>query len=354
MWIAFRDFHGLMPKASDPRELPSGYAQVANNCFLEGGSIKPIKGMIAAYTPAKPGTKRTIYLYKEGGLELLFHWVSSVDIIKSVIENDATGLAIFTGEGYPRITNAAYATSGGGTTYPNVAYRLGVPQPASPPIPTVFYDPPPSGSDEPIEDVAYRYCFVCKAFGYDQKGPLSEPSEVVSASFSYGQLVRLVNLSSSPGPGYNTTGMVKQIYRAAAGVSGASWILVAEIPLGLTYYHDTTPEASLCLTSADNEDFYPPPDGMVGIKMLPNEFAVGHYLNTIYLSEPGQPHAFPTAYIKSVDWPVVGVGVLGQGALITTSGSAVYAFRLAPIKYIPHETHYQPSMQEQAWDCRDG
>lgn len=323
MWISFRNFHGEVPRIRDKRELPQGYAQTARNCVLEGGTIRPIKGLTLVDTPAKAGTKRTIYYYRDSSPDVFLHWTEDVDVIRSIIEGDVTGLAIFTGAsgGYPRITNATLATGGGGALYPKTSYRLGVPAPTTAPSATVLGDPPSEEEELTPEHVAYRYCFVNKSFSYDQEGPLSMPSGVVEAYFTEGQSVRLDSLETSlPGYGYNTTNVVKHIYRGAVGYSTVSWVFVAEVPIGADSYTDTTPAASLSLTTADNEEFYPPPDGLSGIKVMPNGIVVGFYRNTVHLSEPWQPHAFPPDYVKPVDWNIVCIGTIGQSGVIVTQG----------------------------------
>jgi hypothetical protein len=326
MWIAFRDFHGLAPKyRKTPYAIPSGYAQIARNCKLDGGAIKPIKGPSKIITPSKVGTKKTIFLYKDTDPNIWFNWLDDVDVIRSIINGDTTGLCIFTGDGdYPKITNSTYATSGG-TGYPEISFKLGCPKPAAAPTVTVIGDAPEESDDEIIEDVTYCYRLVVKWGNLDQEGPLSDASDIVTVSFSFGQSVQLTGLgSAAPGSGWMTTGMVKRIYRMTTGTTGetSGWQFVAEIPLNQETYTDDTETSDLSAEEPDLPNAYPPPDDMFNVMTMPNGIVVGFGFDgkTILMSEPWAPHAFNPDYYKTLDWKIVGGGVFSQYCVVLTEG----------------------------------
>lgn len=321
MWIAFKDFHGIVPLFRDhPRELPSGYAQAARNCKLEGGAIKPIKGLTTIATPTKVGTKRTIFRYKTTDPPIWMHWLEDVDVVRGVMAGDTTGLLLFTGDGYPRITDAVYATSGGGTDYPNVSFRPGAPKPSAPATITVNGAAPGEADDVVVETVAYRYSLCATIGGVKQRGPLSDPTTYVDVSFGFGQTVTISDLMTSPGAGYQSSGMTKRIYRGTVGSTTAGWQFVSEIPLAQASFTDSTLTQNLSTTIAVEENFYPPPDALKGIRVMPSGSVIGFDKNTLYPSEPYLMHAYNPDYQRIIDYPIVSIEIVGQTALITTEG----------------------------------
>jgi len=321
MWIAFKDPHGIVPLfRGNPREIPSGYAQAARNCKLEDGAIKPIRGLVTVATPTKTGTKRTIFQYKDTDPPLWMHWLQDVDIVRSVTAGDTTGLLLFTGDGYPRITDSVYATSGGGTDYPNVSFRPGAPKPSAPPSITVNGAAPGEDDDAAIETVAYRYCFCAVIGGVKQYGPLSDPTTYVDVSFGFGQTITLSEILTSPGAGYQSTGMTKRIYRATIGSSTAGWQFVDEIPLAQATFTDSTLTQNLSQTIAISESYYPPPDAMTGIRAMPSGSVVGFVKNRLIPSEPYLMHAYNPDYQRIIEYPIVCIEIVGQTALVLTEG----------------------------------
>jgi len=321
MWIAFRDPHGIIPLFKGyPRELPSGYAQAVRNCRIENGAIKPIKGLTAVATPTKVGTKRTIFRYKSTNPPIWMHWLEDVDVVRSVMAGDTTGLLLFTGDGYPRITDAVYATSGGGTDYPNVSFRPGAPKPSAPPSITVNGDAPGEEDDAVIETVAYRYCLCATIGGTKQYGPLSDPTIYVDVSFGFGQSVTLSELMTNPEAGYQPTGMTKRLYRATIGETSSGWQFVAEIPLAQASYTDSALTQNLSTTVAVSENYFPPPDTMKGIRVMPSGSVVGFDKNTLIASEPYLMHAYNPDYYRIIEHPIVCIEIVGQSALVLTEG----------------------------------
>ena len=66
------------------------------------------------------------------------------------------------------------------------------------------------------------------------------------------------------------------------------------------------------------EGWIAPPAAMKGLKMLPNGVAVGFKGNTVYMSEPNLPHAWPHQYPFNND--IIGLGVTRQGVVVITTG----------------------------------
>jgi hypothetical protein len=51
---------------------------------------------------------------------------------------------------------------------------------------------------------------------------------------------------------------------------------------------------------------------------MANGILAGHTNNTVWLSEPYQPHAWPTDYGRTVDSQIIGVGAYGQSLVVCT------------------------------------
>lgn len=128
-------FLGEAPKIS-PELLPETVAQYAFNLDLSSGDLLPYRRSTLAATLDKPGTIKTIYPMAspvDGSLKWL-HWTTDVDIATAQIENDTSQRVYYTGDGAPKVTNYALATSG--TQYPSQSYMLGFPVPAGTPVAT--------------------------------------------------------------------------------------------------------------------------------------------------------------------------------------------------------------------------
>lgn len=82
---------------------------------------------------------------------------------------------------------------------------------------------------------------------------------------------------------------------------------------------------SLLLTRTLGSDEYdPPPEGLEGLTALPNAVLAGFEGNTVYFSEPGEPHAWPREYAISLEYPVRALAAIGGGLFIATEKYPYY------------------------------
>ena len=109
----------------------------------------------------------------------------------------------------------------------------------------------------------------------------------------------LISVDSTAYEAYLYEGVVAQV----AGVS----------------YIDTIPSANLAEV-LPTEIYDPPNAATIGIKTHPSNFLVGFFGNTLALSEPGAPHAWPIDYRFSTGHDIVGVGVFGNTIAVVTKG----------------------------------
>lgn len=133
--IKLARFFGEAPKIS-PELLPDTVGQYAFNLELSSGDLQPYRLPAPVAALDKPGTIKTIYPLVDtstGELKWL-HWTTDVDVARAQLEGDTTQRIYYTGDGAPKVTNYALATSG--SQYPTQSYTLGLPLPAATPVAT--------------------------------------------------------------------------------------------------------------------------------------------------------------------------------------------------------------------------
>ncbi len=315
MLIRVNTFKGAFPRFS-ARLLDQSAAQSALNCRLKSGALEAWRSLEpAAGGPWLSGAKQAIYRWKGQW----FHWLDDVDVVRSPIANNVNDRVIFTGHGVPKITDDSIAAAG--TYLPAASYDLGIAAPSS--VPAVSAGAvPPDSAEENRQGRNYVFTYV-SAWG--EEGPPSEAS--VTLEVVDGQPVTVAGLSalggSYAGPG------TKRIYRANSGTQSTEFQFVAEIPMAQTSYEDSVAGEDLG-EALQSLNFDPPPADLAGLTVMPNGMLVGFSGNDLCFSEPYQPHAWPTDYRLSTDWPIVAVGVMGNSVLVATEGAAYIANGIDP------------------------
>jgi hypothetical protein len=114
-----------------------------------------------------------------------------------------------------------------------------------------------------------------------------------------------------------------RIYRTVSGVGGSTtYFFVADVPVAQLIYldkiEDTVVSAGAILQSYL---WTPPPEDLEGMALMPNGIICGWRKNEVWFCEPYRPHAWPTSYTVSVEYPIIGIGVIGQSAIICTTGN---------------------------------
>lgn len=306
MIIKVDSFAGQRP-AVRPHLLPANAAQLAKNCRLVDGALAPLRGTTAEWTPTKSGTIQSIHLF--GGY-FWFHWGFPVDCIRGAVAGDTAERTYYTGEGAPRMTEAAIATVGG-TNYPMASYTLGIPQPVA----TASVVVSGAAPDDPAELVSKIYVYTYVSF-YGEEGPPSDPSTVIDVGPL--QAGELSGMSNVP------TGMdniiSKRIYVTNTGTYGTEFQFVTEIAVGLLAYSDSKKGDDLgeVMTS---DDYFMPPADLAGLRQHPGNFLIGFSGKDLCMSAVGFPHAWPVGYRLAVDYPIVSVAVFGTSILVTTTGT---------------------------------
>lgn len=325
--VVFRDFRGEIPRLS-PRKLPPGHAQRAAQVVLEDGKLRPAK-MPLEYTavtlfPTSPALSgiTTAYRFDDGsGLTAVWlAWTEEVQIARSPVAATSGRLywtGDFSSDEWPRCSDRAELTGGADSNNPaNNYFRMGVPAPAA--APTLAAAGTASTTDESLfETRYYLYTYVTP---WGEEGP---PSPVSAAhTWKPGETVDIASMSTGPGADYNVSGMTKRIYRSSAGTDGAAFLFVAEIAVADTTDNDAVATGALG-EQLPSENFTPPPADMRGIINASDGVLAGFSGNTLCLSEPFQPHAWPADYQYSIPHNIVALGAV-QGELYVLTDQIPY------------------------------
>ncbi|MET3133636.1 hypothetical protein AAKU55_003926 [Oxalobacteraceae bacterium GrIS 1.11] len=306
--IVISNFGGMMPRRNAAM-LPDTAAQLAQNCTLWNGDLRPLKGPLTVVEPAAlGGTIKSIYRIGMSLPETQYWmaWTTDVDVVRGMIAGDTSERTYFTGSGVPKVTNLQMATQGG-ASYPVNAYALGVPAPASSAMCIA------SGAAAPIETRVYIYTYV-SAWG--EEGAPSPPKTVAVTESG---AVQLSMLASAPAGNYNI--VAKRIYRSQQTSSNtAVYEFVAEIADAGTTFNDTLTATQLG-EALSPLSYAMPPATLAGLVALPNGIMAGFSGYDLYFCEPFLPYAWPEKYRLTTDYPIVGLGVFGSSLLVCTKGS---------------------------------
>lgn len=309
--FSIRQFAGMRP-VSNPDLLQPGEAELAVNCRLVGGDIEPWRGLRAVAT-LSDGTVRTIYRFGQSSSsesQYWFQWTTDVDVVKGPTFGDTQERTYWTGDGYPKKTDALMAT--GAPPYPTASYRLGIPAPAQ--APTVTVNGSPTSPDDPANSVVYVATYVT-AWGEE-----SAPSPASGiATYQPGQTPRVSNLPAALDGSYNVTKV--RLYRSNVGSAASQFQFLAEVNLGTAFFDDTVAADALGGV-LPTTGWLPPPDTLKGLCLMANGIMAGFDGSEVFFSEPNVPYAWPVRYRQAVDAPVLGIKPFGQSLFVSTARSA--------------------------------
>jgi hypothetical protein len=314
--ITVNKFSGVSPM-TPPRYLSNEAAQTALNCPVWKGSLQPIKGALEL-TPSpltKSGNIKSIYRFGQSETNQLnhwFHWTTDVDVVQGFIAGDTTERTYYTGDGNPKVTNATMALSGGGSDYPIASYDIGVPKPTGT-FTTAKTGTPNANTTS--ETRVYTFTYV-NSFG-EESTPYSETDMSPSTEDVFPGESVVVTMPTGTINNVNVT--KKRIYRSALGTANTSYFFVAEVSLATATYTDSLDGDDL------NEElpsltWVQPPTTLKGLVGMPNGVMAGFSGNDVYFSEPFRPFAWPTQYVQTVGYPVVGLGVIDTTVVVLTKG----------------------------------
>lgn len=162
-----------------------------------------------------------------------------------------------------------------------------------------------------FKDTSVKYVYYVQTLidDWGMEGPASTVSNQVT--WLPGQKVVIGNLGDLQGC------TKRRLYRSAAGLSEDTFYYLTELT-NESSYTDILTDAEL---AEEIPLFENPPDAMKGIVMMPANFAAAFMGRELLFSEPDYPWSWPSEYRLTVDWDVVGLGVLGNDLYVMTTGN---------------------------------
>lgn len=183
--------------------------------------------------------------------------------------------------------------------------------------------PSPTTSSDPYEGLgvqetrAYVYTWVSQ---YGEEGPPS-PATLYDGWSEDPWIIGVTEPSALDTVGRAISKL--RIYRTITGTGGStSFFQVTELDISETSFSDGIDTVTVSGNSILESTFWSaPPEDLVGLVAMPNGIIVGWRANEVWFSEPYRPHAWPGPYTLAVEFPIVGMGVIGQTVIVLTNGS---------------------------------
>lgn len=301
--IRVRSFDGSIPLFDD-RLLPATAAKTAINCRYERGNVESIN---APQLISIVGSGTNSFAYN--GSTLLQFSMSDTDYVQSPVSS-ATDKFYFTDGITPKKSSVSMWSA---------TRNIAIDRPATP---ITLSGPRLSGTDI-IASVSYYYTYVTD---WGEESTPSNPTAVVDIYDAYN-----VTLSGLSTGGYSQGVTKKRIYRLNIGnTASPMYQFVAEVSSGTTSYTDTKLAKELG-EACQTEKWVGPPSDMRGLIYLGNGYVAGFSGNTVYISEPFSPYAFPVANQYSTIDRIVGLGHYNQALVILTAARPVILHGIDPL-----------------------
>ena len=308
-YIKVEDFSGIVPRTG-PTQIEANQAQRALNVKLQSRELRSWSDPVLEYVPTTPNVQTIYRIDSPSGDKYWLEWATDVDMVPGPVADINEFRYYYTGDGAPKKTNYALATTNGTGTrpFPDAWLYMGVPAPAAAPTLSA------SSAASPNENRAYVYTHV-STFGTVKEESAPSPAATVIVNSSTGT-VTVSGFSVAPTTGYNITH--RRIYRTITGASQVVYSFVAEIPIATASYVDSL---SVTQLGSELQTLYwtTPPAGLKGLVAMPNGILAAFEGNQIYFSEPYYPHAWPDIYALTVDYPIVGLGVYETTLVVLTT-----------------------------------
>lgn len=318
-YIKLEDFSGTVPRTG-PTQIEANQAQVANNVKLQSRELRSWAEPTLAFIPANPA--QTVYrINSTNGDKYWLEWNAEVDMVPGPVADIDEFRYYYTGDGLPKKTNSALATTNntGVKPFPNAWLYMGVPAPTAAPTLSA------SSTSGTTETRAYVYTNI-STFGTVKEESAPSPATTVTVS-NTGATVTVGGFSAAPTTGYNITH--RRIYRTITGASSVTYSFVAEIPVATTSYVDNKSVTELG-GELPSLFWTPPPGDLKGLVAMPNGILAGFRGNQVWFSEPYHPHAWPEGYMLTVDDPIVGLGVFQTTLVVLTARFPVLISGVSP------------------------
>jgi len=118
---------------------------------------------------------------------------------------------------------------------------------------------------------------------------------------------------------FDTNAAIRNVYRTATGTTGTEFQRVAAVSISDLEFVDNI-QSDMLGEVLVSGGWYPPPEDLQGLVLLPNGFLAGFSGRKLCFSEAYVPHAWPEAYQIILSESIVGIGVSGNSVAVMTKG----------------------------------
>lgn len=389
--IKLSPFSGVTPRTGK-RLLPDTGAQSASNIKLQSGELRPLNQPGLVTSPAGPKVNPPLAIFyardTSTGTELKewFSWPIEVDCVRVPLAADVESRFCWTGDGPPKMATYTNAVSGGSNNYPLLANELTLG------IPTPQTACGVSASGGVGSAVTRFYCYTFLSQYGEESAPSPISAQVVGKTDDTWSITAMDTAPANSGAGtatatrftntasakhwlrvgdqvyfggapttartvtaifsasafdvtgasiaaettwtrktpWNTASMTKNLYRTSGSTGAFQLVNNATIAVATTTYSDTYTDAVIAGDDLISTGWEPPPVGLTCLGVHPSGALYGMVGNLLCLSEPLQPHAWPTAYQLSSGYNGVGLASFGSTIVMATSGPPFVAAGVEP------------------------
>lgn len=319
-------FSGMIPSV-DSRLLPDHAAAYAENLWPHSGKAIGLGQLELLLTGAAATTtayripedySNPTYVYNSTWIE--FENVDT-DVARGMVFNDTHDRYYWCSSGEPAKYNTFARIANG-----DAPYLLGVPQPSPLAV-------SPSGGSGAFNTRAYVQTWVTE---FGEEGPPSNATTVTGKADDT-WVITLSAAAADDIDGPDRDIKYSRIYRTIVSTRGvATYFLVAQVDVGDVTYNDTAADVTVVLNDQlASTTWTGPPDDLEGFVAMPNGFLAGWRENELWFSEPYRPHAWPAEYVLTMEYPIIGLGIVGQTLVVCTAGYPATAYGARPSVMTP-------------------
>lgn len=307
--FTIKSFKGQIPKLA-PRLLSEEFAQMALDCQMRTQELAPIyESVDTGFVFDTPPERIYAYYTPDIGDFAGWFWFDFwTDAVFNVLPNDLYDRVYFYDiDGNLRITDKDNINVNASIPSVTTSWPLGVPAPTT--KPTV--SDAGGGSSPSVADRVYVYTFVDH---WGAEGPPS-PASSLLPQMATDDTANVSGFEAFPA-GYNFTNGKYRIYRSVTGSVLTDYQYVGEVSSG-TFNDDKL--ASELGEVIPTRSWYPPESDVQGMCLAPNGSLVAFKDNTIFMSEPYMPSAWPPEYQHTVDADIVSVAPFSASVAVLTN-----------------------------------
>lgn len=389
-------FSGMAPRLGK-RQLAAYQAQKAQNCLLLAGELRPLAAALQVASVTRGSQVQSIYRYGADTVSDTNYWLSwttDVDVVRSPIFGDTAERIYWTGDGAPKVSDNSIILTGGGSSYPNNSYQLGLPAPAAAPStsiasttggrtvasltrsgntvtvnlaahgfktqdPVLINGATPNGYNGvfpvTVTDADHFTYDVTDATLAAASGSITAQLSPVDSSETIVWIYAYVSAWGEEGP----TSLPSAPLTGVPAVQDFTVSGFSAVPSGnyniskIRLYRTNTGAsgaqyqfvdefavgtASYTDSKQDTDlgevcpsiDWIAPPTDLKGLVAHPSGFLAGFSGKDLYCSEIAAPHAWPVKYRYTMQYAIVALAVYGNNILVCTTGPTYVATGTAP------------------------